>query len=241
MQFQPIIKADGPRQILDVLDPIVAVAGKEGQFILNFSESSIRCVVKDEASVMMCTMEAEMSGTDYSPSIVNPLQIPADRIVDALKSMSDEEVTIGVTASGQILVHTASRRRVFNSYAGAGKGTIPREISFSPEVCVTMGKGQLSRLAGLERIGETTHMRISEGGLRIITAGDGETDEVIIPTQAVSDAQTSVGTAILTGIVKRIRADTVDVCYSDKSLMSLKFSIGCASFVVLIAPRVESE
>ena len=239
MQFQQILKADGARKILDVLDPIVAVAGKDGSFILNFSPSSVSCTVKDESSVMMCMMEADMTGSEYSPSCISPLEIPARPIVEALKAVGDEEeVVIGVTASGQVLVATESRRRVFNSLKA---GNVPKAIPFSPEVEVNLTKDQFSRLAGLERIGETVYMYVNSGSLRIMTAGDTETDEIIIPTMAVSDAKTAVGATYLTDIVKRIRADIAELGFSNNSLFRLAFSTGCARFNVLIAPRVESE
>lgn len=239
MQFQKILRADSAKKILDILDPIVAVAGKDGSFILTFSSDSISCIVKDGSSVMMCMMEADMSGSDYSPSCISPLEVPARPIVEALKAVGDdEEVTIGVTASGQILVSTESRRRVFNSIKA---GTVPRGISFSPEVSISITKDQLTRLSGLEKIGETVYMQVSEGGLRIMTAGETETDEIIIPTQTVSDAKTAVGATYLTEIVKRIRADIADIGFSDRSLFRIAFTTGCACFDVLIAPRVESE
>ena len=239
MQFQQVIKADSARKILDVLDPIVAVAGKDGSFILDFSTDSVSCIVKDESSVMMCMMEADMSGSEYSPSCISPLEIPARPIVEALKAVGDrEEVVIGVTASGQVVVATDSRRRVFSSVKA---GNIPRGISFSPEVEVNLTRDQLGRMAGLERIGETVFMYVNAGNLRIMTAGDTETDEIIIPTMAVSDAKTAVGATYLTNIVKRIRADITELGFSNNYLFRLAFSTGCAKFNVLIAPRVESE
>ena len=143
-----------------------------------------------------------------------------------------------MTASGQVLVATESRRRVFNSLKA---GNVPKAILFSPEVEVNLTKDQFSRLAGLERIGETVYMYVNSGSLRIMTAGDTETDEIIIPTMAVSDAKTAVGATYLTDIVKRIRADIAELGFSNNSLFRLAFSTGCARFNVLIAPRVESE
>ncbi len=238
MQFQQILKVDSARKILDVLDPIVAVSGKDGSFILTFHERTVSCIVKDESSVMMCMMEADTTGLDYAPSCINPLEIPARPMMDALKSVGDVPTVVGVTASGQVVVDTATRRRTFNSLAA---GNIPRSITFDPDVYLTISKGELMRFAGLEKIGDTVHFTVTEGNIRAITAGDSEVDEIIIPSPHLSDAKTAVGSTYLTDIVKCIRADDAEIGFSTNSLFRIRFAIECASFSVLIAPRVESD
>lgn len=176
-----LMTVDSAKKLLEAIDPVIAVAGKTGRFVLELSSDTIQSKVKDEASVMVCYMTATMTGIDYTmPADMSSIEIPIRPAVDALHVFGSDEVTISLSAMNEIVIsNDEGRRRAFRILK---YGAPARYIKCTPEAECDIPPGKLQDLAGLERIDETVHFSVREGRLSVIAQSDTESDEISIPT-----------------------------------------------------------
>lgn len=240
-EIKKLMTVESAKTLLEAIDPVIAVAGKAGNFSLVLNPDTIKSSVKDEAFVMVCYMTAHMQGIDYEgPKAPISIEVPVRSAVDALRAFGSDEVTISLSGTNEVIISSDDRRRIFRLL---GSGSPVKYIKCAPVAECKISPDRLRELAGLERIAETVRFSVREGRLSVVAQSDTESDEIIIPTMQVTDQMSAYAAEYLTSIISRIHADDdVRLGYSTAGPLRLEFSYEDAvDYEVLIAPRVERD
>ena len=225
-------------EILKTLDPIVGVAGKEGEATFVFLGDTIETSLKDEGHVALCNMIVDTFDIDnYEREGEEKITVQMDKLTSALKFFGSDLVNVS-TSGEEIIIESETAKRTLRM---DGKPSFTKVPNLTCDVNVTVSPNQLKKLRDLETISDGITFYLQNGKLVIGSYSEVETAEYRVDVGVYMDARSTFPAEILSDIVRRIPAeDSVMISLGTDEPIALSFEYKAARYKMYIAPRIET-
>ena len=225
-------------EILKTLDPIIGVAGKEGEATFVFLGDTIETSLTDEAHIAMCNMIVDTFDLDnYERDGEEKITVQMDKLISALKFFGSDSVTI-YTSGEEIIIESEMAKRTLRM---DGKPSFAKVQNLTYDVNVSVSSNQLKKLRDLETISDGITFFLQNGKLVVGSYSDVETAEYRMEVGVYMDARSTFPAEMLSDIVRRIPADdSVMISLGNDLPIALSFEYKAARYKVYVAPRIET-
>ncbi|MDY0236860.1 MAG: hypothetical protein RBR71_12605 [Gudongella sp.] len=234
-------------EILKAIDPIIGVVGKGADVTFCLSPSSIDVSVTDEGHIAMCIMSVDTdmgirlgSIDHYTVSENKSVTLNIDLLTSALKFFGYDSVDIS-EADDRVVIQNKNGKRTLRTISRNMSGKA-RSMSF--DVLIPICSADLRRCSKLDDIGDSMCFEVTPGQLSIGASSDLESAHVYVEADVCLECRSFYPSDVVAAIVKRIHLTddgNVIVGISKNAPMSMDFTVSCAHYAILIAPRIEAD
>lgn len=236
-------KAD---DLMKILDPMIGTAGKDADVTFNLAPTVVEVSVTDPARAVLCRMSADITmgyedGTLGAYEIDKDISVtvPINTFAGIIKSFGSQEICLTMKDSTVIVSNDAAKR----TFRLSNTDKTAKTLNIQYASYMQVGAQDLRRTVGMERIsdGVTYHLN-SDGKLTIGTYSDTESAEIYISTESYKSVKATYSSDILSDVIRRIHADdNIEIGMSNDMPMQLNYNFRCATFWIMVAPRIMSS